>query len=855
MAWRDFINKTDSWKVFLFDFEPAREIESLAWTQCGSPNTAVWYASFSDGFASRVAVNGVEFVEEFSITACQATVNTFYYDPDNSRLYVHVTDGDDPSQQTVSGTYDYIVLAYFWLHYANTAFESDPIVLPRVRDVLSDGGFEWWDSATTLNKWTESVTGASTINREGSTQDEGAYCVRLDTDASNNLVTLSQNFRLAPGYKCRFVVRYKTTNGKDGAFLMADSGSNVYLHSDGAWGSVTGVALPASSAWTDYVLEFDAHSSYVNYQLFFGFGGDWVPGANSSSLYIDSVHMYLYREDNYYEPLTTNSMPDIVQSIQFFHLGTVTMESGSAEFVNDGYWYRMFTTYLWHNKDAKIRFGERGAPWYDYEQVFYGVIADVTANETIARVDITDNKALTYINVNPHVFDIDTYPWLEDGAEGKPIPVIYGEFAEVVPVCVDITTYKYKVADHELEDIPTVYSNGVALTETTDYTLDLANGEFTLEADPVDAFITCHVKGKKCDRIGHDSAGVYSENVADIIYDMLRDYGGFYPTDLDQESLLDLQGSRSQDHHLYIDQNTPIYNAIRLLQASALFHFIPKTDGTFGTYRFAAGVDANTVRLTNEEIEGFNLTFESESVYKVIQLLFAYDPSQSHWEQLEITLNATEWRHRRRDTLTIQTSLRSLADTEELGAYYTSVLQNPVKTVGGTLPSSLFAARPGDKIIITKIKTLDDGSEYTVLDEEPYRIVSLRKQMRTGKVAIEAWDDLQASGGTFCEVCYHCQTCITTEDGTCSVCYSCEDCVSGQCATCQVCYYCQYCDTGECSSCQTCDSCQDCDTCQTTQCSSCVTCQSCFTSQGCGGCEDCVMCQICYSCQDYVPLP
>jgi hypothetical protein len=81
------------------------------------------------------------------------------------------------------------------------------------------------------------------------------------------------------------------------------------------------------------------------------------------------------------------------------------------------------------------------------------------------------------------------YPNLESGAEGRPIPERWGDLHNVTPICIDTTTGKYKVANasasRKIKAIDAVYADDKTLTVTDDYTVDLTNGEFTIETTPV----------------------------------------------------------------------------------------------------------------------------------------------------------------------------------------------------------------------------------------------------------------------------------------------------------------------------------------------------------------------------------
>ncbi len=88
-----------------------------------------------------------------------------------------------------------------------------------------------------------------------------------------------------------------------------------------------------------------------------------------------------------------------------------------------------------------------------------------------------------------HKYWTANYPNLEEGADGKPIPEPWGDLHNITPTCIDTTIGKYKVARatalRKIKAIDAVYADDKTLTVTDDYTVDLTNGEFTIEPTPV----------------------------------------------------------------------------------------------------------------------------------------------------------------------------------------------------------------------------------------------------------------------------------------------------------------------------------------------------------------------------------
>lgn len=81
-------------------------------------------------------------------------------------------------------------------------------------------------------------------------------------------------------------------------------------------------------------------------------------------------------------------------------------------------------------------------------------------------------------------YNTTTYPSLEERNDGAPIPIAYGDRHNVIPVCANTVTKLYKVAGHAIHAIDEVRIENNILVLTTDYTVDLANGEFSILSSP-----------------------------------------------------------------------------------------------------------------------------------------------------------------------------------------------------------------------------------------------------------------------------------------------------------------------------------------------------------------------------------
>ena len=112
----------------------------------------------------------------------------------------------------------------------------------------------------------------------------------------------------------------------------------------------------------------------------------------------------------------------------------------------------------------------------------------------------------------------------------RPKPLCFGEVYNVTPALINDTTHEYQVHDGQIEDIVTVYENGVATALTV--TEDLTNGKFTLSAKP-SGQLTCDVKGAK-------PSGTYLTKSGEIIKHIIINQGGIAAGDVNTSSITTL---------------------------------------------------------------------------------------------------------------------------------------------------------------------------------------------------------------------------------------------------------------------------------------------------------------------------
>ena len=243
-----------------------------------------------------------------------------------------------------------------------------------------------------------------------------------------------------------------------------------------------------------------------------------------------------------------------------------------------------WASYAWDGRSIEVRVGESGADLQYYFTIFEGQSHSIEFDDLFIRVVLRDNQ-------NDFVVDYpDTLYAGTGGNEGSsdlannPKPHCYGEVYNIEPALVDSTNRVYQVHDGPIEAIDAVYQGGVALTLTTDYTVDLSNGRFTLVADPT-GVITADVKGSK-------PGGTYLESAADIIQHIVEDHAGFtYPGDFDTASFTALESANPSTLGVYDKEMTTVADVLdRIINTVGGFYGFDR-DGKFqvGRVELATG--------------------------------------------------------------------------------------------------------------------------------------------------------------------------------------------------------------------------------------------------------------------------
>lgn len=451
----------------------------------------------------------------------------------------------------------------------------------------------------------------------------------------------------------------------------------------------------------------------------------------------------------YYLPLLDEqTAPSVSQAIGDFYIGSIEAQSGNIGFTNDGWWWlHIVKGYYWHNCPVYIKIGAKGADYDDFETIFYGATRDPDVSDERVNLGVQDIRISELVKIPLEFYSVDDYPNLDPSAEGRPIPIAFGELEGLTPVCIDTTIYKYKICGHAVNEITTIYLDGIELN-SGEYTLDEANGQFTLDDDPGSVKVTCDIQGIAISYFGGGAA--YSENVADILYYVLHVLNEIPDVSLDQTSFDVLRAARTQKIAWYIDSLIDTMDFVRILQQSALFHLLPMLTGKYGVFYFTTG-ESGLPQFRNEDIAVLSLLQKTDACFKTVRVKYKKNFTTNEWLATDTTEEKAEWRYRVKGTLEIETALIDKNEAEILAEIYLLSVRAPQKEIGADLPPLLLNRIPTEKFIISKtVRTLQE--EIDVFEDEVYRILSLDKDLGWCRAQTRAVDDVQITGSIHADI-------------------------------------------------------------------------------------------------------
>ncbi len=287
----------------------------------------------------------------------------------------------------------------------------------------------------------------------------------------------------------------------------------------------------------------------------------------------------------------------------------------------DGTVRQLLEDYTWGNRAVKVYVG-KGTNLNDYDLDFHGIIkfpGGVSYDRKEVRIKLRDYRNKEWVMMPVNRYWLTNYPNLESGADGTPIPVIYGDFSDTpVPVtCIDTSTKQFKIANHEIGEIGQVYKNGSPISSSD---TDLINATFKISDSytPGADEITVKCKGRVVE-------STLLENPVDILEDVLLNYVGIDAGSIDDDNFDDLRAELEFfSCRRYIDEELSSNTLLDELAIECMFDYFIQND----KYTVRGRLPTFTVDRTFDETQVINNSMrvdsDPESLY-ANRINFEYD--------------------------------------------------------------------------------------------------------------------------------------------------------------------------------------------------------------------------------------
>lgn len=283
-------------------------------------------------------------------------------------------------------------------------------------------------------------------------------------------------------------------------------------------------------------------------------------------------------------PPLRQDLADSLYGVSLPSFGKISINNADGQFDN-------FLGWAWEGGAFTLQLtGDRSELAFSFNlTIFQGVIGKMEYSDNMITAEVLSNmQKLAAVNV-------PTATFTDPNGQLLPSPICYGYVYNITPLLKDAVEYTFKIAGHIIADIPAVYDSGVAL-DSSQYTKDLTNAEFTLVAVPVGT-ITCDVKGKIIN-------GVFTAKRGDFIYDLATVYGSLSPANFDLAALTVFNFDVPGDSGIWITNPTAITDVItNLLRPILGFVFFSRANLlTLGRFQLPVDTDSVALELTSSNI-------------------------------------------------------------------------------------------------------------------------------------------------------------------------------------------------------------------------------------------------------------
>lgn len=418
-------------------------------------------------------------------------------------------------------------------------------------------------------------------------------------------------------------------------------------------------------------------------------------------------------DSRYYEPyIAENGIPSLSQASQQIHWGASQISSGEIVLINSrGFFDQIASRWIWNNKDAKIMLGGDALAYSEYTTIFAGKIMEAVFTRTEFSLTI-QSRAFDLLRSLPiNNFWKDTWPNLEESAEGKSIPYYWGVYdAAQAPIvtCIDTAygtnAYQFKICDctyHAIKSITQVYldyGGGLGWQAGSHSAEDLNNGTFVLTTT---AFVVGTTRVKVAFE-GYHSGGTVIEGAPEIVEDILLNQCGYASGDLNAASFTASKANSLVKLNVGIESDTVAMSIIEKICQSDLAFFDEDGDGAL-RYRTWEPVSttATDVIAKKDIISDPEIKEDTSHLYYKTRVGYSHLYSKGEYLYTEKYNDESRYKYGRDDRLTLETYIREKGQAQLIADRINWITRTPSPIVSLTLKAGLIDLTLGDLFKLT----------------------------------------------------------------------------------------------------------------------------------------------------------
>jgi len=456
------------------------------------------------------------------------------------------------------------------------------------------------------------------------------------------------------------------------------------------------------------------------------------------SSYQTKTGTIIYNGNYYFPYLDLENIPDISSEIKRLYEGNISLSSGNLVVRNarqgDGTFFfdRKFEKYIWRNRKVRLKAGKKDFNYTNFQTIYTGLIEDVVCEDRQISFSLVDIREGIWRNLPINKLWQSNYPDLPDEEQGVPIPVLFGSIQNAPMVCIDSANKKYKFHDGRVKSVTEVRDkDGNALTENTDYYVDLQNAVITFDRDNYaigdDDFFIIDFEGIP------DSANNLIQNGAEVFKYIYNTYLELENSELDLDSIYQTKYEKEKNLNIFMYLQKSSNTYIREIEHSLEAYSFQDEEGRIGLRTFGSTAPSDAKYIANHQIFDYSQEKKKKDILYKVNIFYNENPQNQSWEVKSFFSNPVKWGFHIYEDIDIYTRLTTESEVDTLGGNILGLLNKP--TINFAVHNVLYGCSAGDIVRLTRNRYYNsDGSA----SEKPIRILQIDKSYSSGKTTIMA---------------------------------------------------------------------------------------------------------------------